>query len=70
MSDTNKTKELKQKLFMPAKKGPSTLSADEIRKADEFCEGYKEFLDNSPVEREAVAYSVKLAEENGFVKFE
>lgn len=72
MSDnkTNKTKELKEKLFVPAKKGIVTVSETEIKKADEFCEGYKEFLDNSPVEREAVQYSLKLAEENGFKKFE
>lgn len=55
---------------MPAKKGIATISEDEIKKADEFCVGYKEFLDNSPVEREAVVYSRKLAEENGFAEFE
>ncbi|MCH5303301.1 MAG: aminopeptidase [Ruminococcus sp.] len=71
MSDEkNKTKALKEELFMSAKKGISTVSKEEIKKADEFCEGYKEFLDNSPVEREAVSYSLKLAEENGFKKFE
>ncbi|MBQ7504764.1 MAG: aminopeptidase [Ruminococcus sp.] len=66
----NKTKELKEKLLMPAKKGMATVSADTVKKADEFCEGYKTFLDNSPVEREAVQYSLKLAKENGFVEFE
>ena len=70
MAETNKTKELKEKLFMPSKKGIATLSAEDIARADEFCEGYKEFLDNSPVEREAVAYSVRLAREKGFVPFE
>ena len=70
MTETNKTKELKEKLFMPSKKGIATLSAEDIARADEFCEGYKEFLDNSPVEREAVAYSVRLAREKGFVPFE
>ncbi len=68
--EKSKVKELKEQLFVPAKKGISTVSADEIAKADSFCEGYKTFLDNSPVEREAVRYSVKLAEENGFVPFE
>ncbi len=71
MSDEkNKTKMLKEQLFMSAKKGISTVSAEEIKKSDKFCEGYKEFLDNSPVEREAVSYSLKLAEENGFVEYE
>ncbi len=66
----NKTKELKEKLFMSDKKGISTISEKEINTADEFCSGYKKFLDNSPVEREAVKYSLKLAKENGFVEFE
>lgn len=66
----NKTKDLKKKLFMPAEKGISTVSEKEINTADEFCVGYKKFLDNSPVEREAVQYSLKLAEDNGFKKFE
>ena len=70
MSEKSKTKELKEQLFMPAKKGLVTLNREEIEAADKFCEGYKEFLDNSPVEREAVAYSVRLAEEKGFVEFE
>lgn len=69
MSD-NKTKALKEKLFIPSKKGLSTVSEKEINTADEFCEGYKKFLDNSPVEREAVEYSLKLAKENGFVEYE
>lgn len=65
-----KVKDIKEELFMPAKKGIATISEDEIKKADDFCVGYKQFLDNSPVEREAVVYSRKLAEENGFAEFE
>ena len=64
------TKELKEQILMKSKKGIATLTQEEIAKADEFCEGYKEFLDNSPVEREAVKYTLKLAKENGFVEFE
>ena len=63
-------KELKEQILMKSKKGIATLTQEEIAKADEFCEGYKEFLDNSPVEREAVKYTLKLAKENGFVEFE
>lgn len=70
MDEKNKTKQLKEELFMPAKKGISTISAEEIKKADEFCEGYKIFLDNSAVEREAVRYSLRLAKENGFTEFD
>ncbi|MGN1138832.1 MAG: aminopeptidase [Ruminococcus sp.] len=65
----NTAKELKEQILMKSKKGISTLTQEEIAKADEFCEGYKEFLDNSPVEREAVKYTLKLAKENGFQEF-
>ncbi|MCH5299245.1 MAG: aminopeptidase [Ruminococcus sp.] len=70
MDEKTKTKQLKEQLFMPAKKGIATISAEEIKKADEFCEGYKTFLDNSAVEREAVRYSLFLAKENGFEEFD
>ncbi len=45
-------------------------SAEEIKAADDFCEGYKAFLNASPVEREAVAYTVAAAEKAGFVPFD
>ncbi len=70
MEEKSKVKQLKEELFLPAKKGLCTVDEKAVNTADEFCEGYKEFLDNSPVEREAVQYSLKLAKENGFVEFE
>ncbi len=70
MDEKSKAKQLKEKLFIPAKKGICIAKEKDINKADEFCEGYKKFLDNSPVEREAVRYSLKLAKENGFKEFE
>ena len=51
-------------------KGVKALSAEEIKAADDFCEGYKAFLNASPVEREAVAYTVAAAEKAGFVPFD
>ena len=51
-------------------KGIKTLSAEEISAADNFCEGYKIFLDASPVEREAVVVARQMAEERGFVAFD
>ena len=41
----------------------------EIKKADEFCKGYKKFIDNSPIEREAVRYTVELAKKAGFTEY-
>ena len=63
-------KELREKLMMKDKKGAATFTAEVLKEAQDFAEGYKKFLDNSRTEREAVAYTRKLAEKNGFVPFE
>lgn len=55
---------------MTEPKGVKALSEEEIKKADSFCDGYKKFLDNSPVEREAVRYTVELAKKAGFAEYE
>lgn len=67
--EKTKTQLLRERVMTEENKGKK-LTAEVIAKADEFCEGYKEFLDCSPVEREAVAYSLDLAKRNGFVKFD
>jgi len=61
---------LKEELMINRKHGAFLLEDSEIAKADAFCEGYKAFLDAAKTEREAVNYTVRLAEENGFVPFE
>lgn len=66
----SKTTELKEKIMMTEPKGVKALSEEEINKADSFCVGYKKFLDNSPIEREAVRYTVELIKEKGFVEFD
>ena len=38
----------------------------EINAAYDYCEGYKTYLDECKTEREAVKYSIKLAEEKGY----
>lgn len=63
-------KELKEKLLMKERRGAASFTAEELKEADAYCEGYKTFLDNSRTEREAVRYVKKLAEEKGFVSFE
>ncbi|MDD4850809.1 MAG: aminopeptidase [Gemmiger sp.] len=40
-----------------------------MKAADEFCEGYKKFLDNSKTEREATAYSEALLKKAGYTPF-
>ena len=67
--EKTKTALLREEL-MYEPKGVKALSAEEIADADAFCEGYKQFLNASPVEREAVAYTVAAAEAAGFVPFD
>ncbi len=69
MSDTNAAKAMKEQILMDPKPGISKLSIEEIKSADAFCEGYKPFLDYSRTERDAVKYSIELAEKAGFVEF-
>ncbi len=61
---------LKEELLINRENGGFLLDEAEIEKADAFCEGYKTFLNAAKTEREAVTYSIRLAEENGFVPFE
>ncbi len=63
------TKELKKKLFCNRKNAGITLSDEDIAKCDQFCEGYKDFLNQSKTEREAVKYAISTAERMGYVPF-
>ncbi len=74
MSEEKKEKsqaaQLKEKLFISKKNGCIKVSEEDIRKADEFCEEYKNFLNNGKTEREAVAYAVEAAKIAGFEEFD
>lgn len=65
----NNAKALREALFNNRKNG--VLKCDEavIKKAEDFCEGYKKFLDNAKTEREAVSEAIKLAKANGFSEY-
>lgn len=63
-------KELKEQLFLTKKNGRLVEDDVVLAKADEYCEGYKAFLDAAKTEREAVIEAVKMAENCGFVPFE
>ncbi|MBR5428443.1 MAG: aminopeptidase [Clostridia bacterium] len=71
MDDKNsEAKRLKEQLFYePAHADDFLIDADKTR-ADEFCEGYKAFLDTGKTERECVSEIVRMAEKNGFKRFE
>ena len=63
-------KDLQEKLLSNRKSGLLRVDADELAKADSFCEGYMKFLDDAKTEREAVTAAVALAEANGFMPYE
>ena len=66
--EKTQTQELREKL-MNEPKGAKSLSSGEITAADDFCEGYKAFLNASPIEREAVVYTLEAAKKAGFTEF-
>ena len=65
-----KSEDLKKELLYNPKNGRLLASEETLKKADEFCEGYKDFLQSSKTERLAVENAVKMAEANGFVEFD
>ena len=48
------------------KNGFFSVTDEQIKEADKYCEGYKEFLDLCKTERECVTYAIKEAEKRGF----
>lgn len=61
---------LKEKLLVKKESGAKTLPQEEIDKADDFCKGYVTFLDRAKTEREAVTYTVAMAEQAGFTAYD
>ena len=61
------TEELKKLLYK--NETVADAAPDAIAAAQDFCEGYKTFLNNAKTEREATAYSEKLLLAAGYQKF-
>lgn len=61
---------LKEKLFYKVKNTGLTFSDEEIKKAMDYCEDYKDFLSHGKTEREATAFAVTEAEKHGFRPFD
>lgn len=68
--EASKIKELKESLLMSTKPGITKLSDEELQNADDFSVDYKKFLDYSRTERDAVKYSIDVAQSNGFTEFD
>ena len=62
-------KELKEKLLLKRKNAVFNMSEEEIADCDRFCEDYKDFMNRSKIEREAVIYSIDLLKKNGYVEY-
>ena len=63
-------KKLSEALLSKKENAFLKMTDEEIKKCDEFCEGYKEFLNASKTEREAVEFAVNIIEKNGFVEYQ
>lgn len=70
MSEKSPAELLKEELFYSPKHSCYVCPDDEIKAADEFCEGYKNFLNNGKTEREAAAFTRAMAEKEGYVPFD
>ena len=62
--------ELKKELCYKPKHAAAVISDEDIKKADEFCEGYKTFLNGAKTEREATEIVKEEAMKRGFSEFD
>lgn len=62
--------EIKKELFYEPKHAMETVDESVVKAADDFCEGYKTYLDEAKIERESVEFFVKEAEAHGYTKFD
>ena len=62
-------KDYRKALFYEQKNGYDLIDADEAGKAEQYCAGYKEFLNEARTEREAVAIAVEMAKKEGFAEY-
>ena len=60
---------MSEKLLSEKKNGGLLLDDKQIKTADDFCEGYKDYMNTAKIEREAVIESVRLAKQAGFKEY-
>ncbi len=66
----NETKELAEKLLMDQASSARKACVQEIEKAMDFAEGYKDFITAAKTERETVDWTVTAAQAAGFVEYD
>ena len=62
--------EMKKELFYEPKHAMEKVDDVVVKAADDFCEGYKSYLDFAKIERESVEFFVKEAESRGYTEFD
>ena len=67
--ELTRAEQLKKDLFMKPANAAKVCTDAQIKEADNFCEGYMNFLDAAKTEREAVEEAVALARANGFIAY-
>lgn len=70
MADKTPAEILKEELFNERKNGRQQATEETLALAEEFCVGYKAFLDNAKTEREAVKEAIEIAKAAGFSEFD
>lgn len=70
MSEKTQAENLKKELFYDAPHVANVLSDDELATADNFCEGYIDFMNECKTEREVTKYMKDLAIKKGFKEFD
>ena len=68
--DMTKGEELQKQLLMKPENGGEILSDEVIKEAYDFCEGYKEYMNNGKTEREVVALTIDILQKHGYKEFE
>ena len=61
--------DLREQLLYKPKHGYDRLTDREVEEMEAYAKGYRAFLDNGKTERLCVDYTVRLAEEKGFVPY-
>lgn len=62
-------KELKEQLEYKNKSAFDSISEDELERSFAYAESYKLFLDSAKTEREAVKYSIEMAQRRGYTEY-
>ena len=62
--------DMKKELFYEPKHAMEMVDDAVVKAADDFCEGYKKYLDEAKIERETVDFFVKEAEARGYTEFD